>query len=552
MIQFKELNGITLYNMFMNGYRNLKLHTDYINDLNVFPVPDGDTGTNMSKTLGGGLKSVDGETEHVAAFMRAFSDAVLFSARGNSGVILSQFVHGIYEGLKDKETISLADFAYAFECARKDAYASVITPTQGTILTVISEGADFLQENYSHFADFRECLKHLTANMHETLDRTPDLLPILKEAGVVDSGGAGLVCIVEGMYAYLCDKIIDNTELHEDYDTPSAPVFSNFGPDSTLEYGYCTEFILQLTNAKTDIANFDLKPFIAFLEECGDSIVAVKNDSIVKVHVHTFEPERVMAYARSFGEFLTIKIENMSVQHSENVSKEEEKPTPKIHMKYAIVSVASGEGIIEYFKSIGATSVINGGQTQNPSVDDFLHAFEQLDAEYIVVLPNNSNVILSAKQAAALYTASDVRVIPTNSVMEGYSALSMMDLWASDIDSLLGDMTSAIKGVNTCSLTTATRDTQINGISVEKGDYIGLESGAIITAGKDRLQTVLDLIHKSKDIDDKQVITVFYGNNVTEEETEELMELVTSAYPLIEIGFISGGQDVYSYIMAIE
>ncbi len=546
IMQQQILDGAALHELFENGYRNLKKNMDAINDLNVFPVPDGDTGTNMVKTFGGGMRAVGGEVAHVGDYMQSLSRAVLLSARGNSGVIFSQFVHGLYRGFADKSTVTFADFADAFACAVEDSYKSIITPTEGTILTVIREAADFLKENAARYPDVTAGFGGLLEQMKATLARTPDLLPVLKEAGVVDSGGAGLVCFVEGIYAFLCGESIEETP--DLADMLAEPVNGNFGPDSVLEYGYCTEFILQLMHAKTDIAAFDLDAFVKPIEAMGDSIVAVCNDSIVKIHVHTFTPEKVLEYGRQFGEFVTIKIENMSVQHSEIATAAPKKE----HVKYAIVAVASGQGIVDYFYSIGATVVIDGGQTNNPSVDAFLDAFRSFDAEHIIVLPNNSNIVMTAQQAADIYTDTDVRVIPTKSIVEGYSALSMMNLWCDTVEELVEDMTSGLAGVTTGYVTTAIRDTQMNGLDVKKGDYIGLDRKNILTCGKDKVETAAELIRTVTREVEKEVIIVFCGEDSTEQEIDALREILETEYPLADIGFIDGKQAVYDFIISLE
>lgn len=306
------LDGIGLHKLFTLGYLNLKKNMQVINDLNVFPVPDGDTGANMVMTFGGGLAAVSGETVHIGRYMQALSRATLLSARGNSGVIFSQFVYGFGRGIAEKETITFADLAPAFACATEDAYHAIITPTEGTILTVIREASDFLAENAEKYNSFEEGFAALQAQMTATLKKTPDLLPVLKEAGVVDSGGAGLVCFIDGICACLRGEELLDVSEEADWSVP-APQTANFGPDSKLEYGYCTEFILQLMHYKTDLAAFDLQRFTKPLEEMGDSIVAVHNDGIVKIHIHTFTPETVLAYGRRYGEFISVKVENMSI-----------------------------------------------------------------------------------------------------------------------------------------------------------------------------------------------------------------------------------------------
>ncbi len=539
------IDGIVLNDVFTVGLRNLKKNMSAINDLNVFPVPDGDTGTNMVHTFGGGLGAVAAE-ESVSEYMKKLSSAVLLSARGNSGVIFSQFVWGFGRGVEGKKEIAFSDLANAFLCAKEDAYKAIITPTEGTILTVIRESAEFLGKNADKFDNFKTGIAALIDCMKDTLARTPDMLAVLKEAGVVDSGAAGLVCFFEGMYAYFCGIEIEDIE---DFEATAKPVINtSFGADSVMEYGYCTEFILQLMNAKTDIAAFSKEALVKELEKLGDSIVAVQNDSIVKIHIHTFTPEKVLELARSFGEFVTLKIENMSVQHSETVTQAPQKEK----VKYAVVAVASGEGIIDYFYSIGATAVINGGQTNNPSVDDFLKAFDGFEAEHIILLPNNSNIILTANQAAEIYKNSDVRVLPTKSVVEGYSALSMMNLWSDTVEELIADMTSGLESVVSAYVTTATRDAFMDGVEIAKGDFLGIRNKEILASLNNRFEAATTLIDKVMAEDEKAVIIVFYGQNTDEAEVEALKGYLEENYPLVDIGFIEGKQDIYDYIISME
>lgn len=545
-MQNMMLSGTDLHALFTVGYRNLKKNMEAVNNLNVFPVPDGDTGTNMVQTFGGGLRAVHGDIPHAGEYMQKLAKATLLSARGNSGVIFSQFVNGLARGFADKAEVCFADFAHAFNCAREDAYKAIISPTEGTILTVIREGAEFLEGTAGSFEDPQEGFRALLGQMKVTLARTPELLPVLKEAGVVDSGGAGLVCFTEGMYAQLCGEDIEDTPdlldsiSHTDIDA------SSFGPDSVLEYGYCTEFILQLMNYKTDIEHFDLPGFIAELEAMGDSIVAVKSDSIVKIHVHTFTPEKALALGRRYGEFLTVKIENMSVQHSETQAA----PKEKQKVKYAFVAVASGKGVVDYMTEIGATAIVSGGQTNNPSVDDFLNAFSQFEAEHIIVLPNNSNIIFTANQAAELYKDCPVHVIPTRSVMEGVAALSMANPSYDTAEEVLEDMEMGIEGVKTAYVTTAIRDTHMDGVEVKKGQYIGLDGKHLVVAGDEKLPTAEALV-SALAAPRQELIMGFYGNGTTDEEIAQLQCALQKRYPRAEIAFIDGQMDVYDLIISL-
>lgn len=546
-----QIDGSLLCDMFRGGYRYLKRNTDTVDDLNVFPVPDGDTGTNMTMTLGGGVSSC-GDTADVDTLMQSFSRSTLFSARGNSGVILSQFIRGFGIGCAGKKHLTLSDFTAAFSCGVKHAYESVIKPVEGTMLTVMRETSEYLEQNLENFSDFEDCFAKLKIEMNRSLAHTPELLPVLKEAGVIDSGGAGFLCIFEGMEMALSGiNVEDDAEDCFQPQLATPAVTGAFGPDSELEYGYCTEFILQLQNSKTDISSFSIKPVIEYLETLGDSIVAVADSGIVKVHVHTFTPEKVIEYARRFGEFISVKIENMSIQHSEVVAAKEQSAAHE-HTRYAIAAVASGNGISEYFKEIGVDEIITGGQTNNPSTEDLIAAFDKLNCDHIIVLPNNSNIVMTAQQAAELYTECDVRVIPTKSLAEGYSALSMMDLSAETVDEVIDGMTAYLGDVTTGYVTTATRDTEMNGVAVKRGDYIGLDSDSILCATNDKVSTAIRMLHALPDIDEKQVITVFIGADVTDSELSTFKSELSAEFPLIETGYINGGQEVYSFILAIE
>ncbi len=542
------LDGIAFHQLLSSGYRNLKKNMQTINELNVFPVPDGDTGANMVMTFGGGLNVSNDNITHVGQYMQVLSRAVLLSARGNSGVIFSQFVHGLYRGLEDKETITFRDLVYAFACAQEDAYNSILTPTEGTILTVIREAAEFLAKNADRYTTFEEGFDALRTQMTVTLKKTPELLPVLKEAGVVDSGGAGLVCFIEGICAHLRGEAPEEIQEPADWSAPVSTANIDFGPDSRLEYGYCTEFILQLMNYKTDLSAFDLQSFTKPLEEMGDSIVAVHNDGIVKIHIHTFTPDAALAYARQFGEFVTVKIENMSIQHSEV----QQEKLQRNKVKYAVIAVASGEGIKDYFESIGASYIIDGGQTNNPPVSAFLDAFSQFEAEHIIVLPNNSNIVLTANQAADSYKECDVRVIPTKSIVEGYSALSMMNLWCDTVEELIEDMTSSLPNVTTGYITTSIRDAHMDGLDIDKGAYIGLDGKHILVTANDRMEAVKQLVKKITDQQSKDVIIFFCGENVTQAEMDLLSEYMQSTYPMVDTGFVEGKQAVYDFIISLE
>ena len=532
--------------MLTNGYRNLLLMEQKVNDLNVFPVPDGDTGTNMVKTLAGGF-SLDAEKYNtVSEYMNNFSKAVLLSARGNSGVILSQYIRGWAKAVSEKDVLCVPDIKNMLRCGVESAYSAVPTPVEGTMLTVLRESCEAL-ENSEEISSFKNVFAFLISEMKKSLNNTPELLPVLKEAGVVDSGGMGIVYFTEGIWAYLNGEIIEADSNRES--TIVLSTKGSFGPDSELEYGYCTEFVLQLMNSKTNIASFSIKNIITYLESVGDSIVAVQDEDIVKIHVHTFTPEKVLGFARGYGEFISVKIENMSVQHSETA---QNKPQNTKKVKYAVIAVASGEGVKDYFAQIGATRIIEGGQTQNPSTQDFVDAFNSVNAEHIVVLPNNSNIYATARQAAEMYDTCDIRVLETKSIAEGYSALSMMNTWADNIDCFIENMTMGLGNVVSGSVTKAVHDACIGGVDIKEGMYMGIADGKIICTSDNPDDAALSMLKGIPDIYEKAVVTIFYGDGVDEKNAQNLVTSVFETFPDIECGAIYGGQKLYDYFMAIE
>lgn len=538
----KNIAAPFLREMLANGYRNLKRNMATVDELNVFPVPDGDTGKNMTMTIEGGVVGAPEGALSVGDLMKKFSRSTLLAARGNSGVILSQFIRGLALGCEGLEELTVGDFAAAFHQGKEYAYKAVATPVEGTMLTLLREADELLEQE--DFEDFEACFDALLTQLKCSLQHTPDLLPVLKEAGVVDSGGAGLLCIFEGMQMALLGERVDEN------DAPAAMTFADpdaFNEFSALEFGYCTEFILQLLHSKTNIDQFDLSAMTDRLQQMGDSVVTVQDGSLVKVHVHTFAPEEVLGYARAYGEFISLKIENMSVQHSEVVA--ESKPE---WQRFAVVATATGEGLIQFFKEIGVSQVIDGGRTNNPSAEDFIAAFKKINADHILVLPNDGNVVMTAEQAAALYKEAQVHVIPTRSLAEGYSALSMMDLSVSSIEQVLEDMTAPLQNVTTGYVTTAIRDARLCGVEIREGDWMGLEKDTVYASTDCPIKAAMALFAGLPAMEDKQVVTAFAGKGVPAEEIAALEEAFSEAYPLIEIGFIEGGQDVYRYIFAIE
>ena len=542
------LDGQTFKTLVTNGCQSLINDIDRINALNVFPVPDGDTGTNMRMTIEGGVKAILAiDTNSIGEMSKKLSRAMTMSARGNSGVILSQFFKGLSLGLEGKDAVNAEELAIAFDCGVKQAYKVVQKPTEGTMLTVMREATEVANKNSATFESIEDFFACFIKEAHASLDRTPELLPVLKEAGVIDSGGAGYNRIIEGMIAALDGNILVE---QEKYEQEAKASMGHFDADSVLEFGYCTEFILQLQNAKVNIETFDISVIVNFLETLGDSIVAFKDEDIVKVHVHTFTPGKVIDFCQQFGEYVTFKMENMSVQHSE-LSDTHEDPKRE-HKKYAVVAVSSGEGISNAFKAMGCDEIVSGGQTMNPSSEDFINAFKKLDAETIIVFPNNGNIIMAARQAAENYEEANVVVIPTKSIAECYSALTMLDFSSDDLDTIVEEFQSTIDNVTAASVTYSIRDSFIDDVEIKKDDYMAIIGKKIVAANPSKIEVVKQLFTKVEDIRWKEVVTLIYGIDVTEEEKEEVVEYLNAAYPDLEIGELDGKQDIYSFIISIE
>lgn len=569
-MQHKTIDGELFKQLVINGAANLSVNYKEVDALNVFPVPDGDTGTNMRMTIEAGANEIKQlDSKSIYEISKKLSRGMLMGARGNSGVILSQFFRGIYKGFKGPngtglDEVSTKEFSKAFISGVEQAYHAVMKPVEGTILTVARESSKKAYRVMKKGSTLEDFFKILIDEAHASLGRTPSLLPVLQDAGVVDSGGAGLVYILEGMEKALNGEVIEansQVALHQ-------PVVnaSSFNADSELEYGYCTEFILQLQNKKVNPAKFEVKTIVDFLETLGDSIVALKDDDIVKVHVHTKTPGVVLNHCQQYGEYVTIKIENMSVQHNEGAITS---INPEHHVqqcecpgcvearksvnrkKFAVVAVASGQGLVNVFKKMGVDYVVEGGQSMNPSTEDFVKGFDSLNAENIIVFPNNSNIVLTAEQAAKYYDKAKIYVAPSKTLAQGYSALTMLDFSSNDIDTILNDIKDVISNVTTGLVTYSIRNAEIEGVHINEGDYIGICNGKIVVSEKSRLDATEGILANS-DIAEKEIITIIYGKDVATEELEELKNYITETYPKVEIDTISGNQEVYSYILSIE
>lgn len=551
-----KLDGCALADMVKSGAVNLRNNVQTVNELNVFPIPDGDTGENMARTIEGGvssLASAGGAVKSVSAVAEALARGMLLSARGNSGVILSQFFEGVRLGLIGIAQAGIKEVKTAFDSGVKQAYSAVVKPTEGTILTVMREATEAaksvgddesLEKYFSVFID----------ELYASLDRTPELLPVLKDAGVIDSGGAGFVYIAEGMNRALTGAADTAVGHNAHSEVAAAADDDKFNENSEMKFGYCTEVIVQLLNSKTDAAGYDVKTLIAYLEKMGgDSIVAFKTGTRVKIHVHTFEPNKVLEYCLGIGELVAVKVENMSVQHTEAVVRNRfVRQTPKKteRKKYACVAVADGDGIIEQFRSLGADYVVDGKQTMNPATQDFISAFDEVNAEVIFVLPNNANIILTAKQAAELYKKSQVVVVDSKTLAEGYSAMSMLDYSSDNADKIKAAFEAAVQSVETGLVTYAVRDSHVNGKDIKKGDFLGFADKELLACDADILKAACELIDKI-DKTDKSIIIAMRGKDADGNVTAQIAEHVRKTTDL-EFYEFDGGQDVYSFIFVVE
>ncbi|MBQ4268516.1 MAG: DAK2 domain-containing protein [Clostridia bacterium] len=564
MYEGTTIDGKLFEEMVMGGVANLQRNAQKVNDLNVFPIPDGDTGENMYLTLQSGwtqLQAASGKTLGEKA--DAMARGMLLGARGNSGVILSQLFFGLAEGLKNLEEADLTQFGNALKQGVKCAYGAVAHPVEGTILTVAREAVENACKNLTANTSVQDFFSGYLLEMKKSLAKTPDLLAVLKEAGVIDSGGAGLVYITEGFCKTLGGERAENLSSLSQTSNQKAVDFSKFNEDTVLEYGYCTELLLQLQNAKTDIPAFNVDTIVEFLKTVGDSIVAFQTGTVVKIHVHTMTPWMVLQFCQNYGEFLTVKIENMTLQHNEtkdgngaNADEEiaftEDLPMPKrARREFATVTVAAGEGLIATFLEMGADEVISGGQTNNPSSEDFIKAFDKVNADHIFVLPNNGNVVMAAKQAASIYQNSDVRVIESKSVGEGYSALSMLDYDSGDADEIAAQMYENMQNTVTGMVARAVRTAQLDGVDVQKDGYMGFTDHKMLLCEQTKT-AAFETLTRKLGVADKEYLIVVIGASVTEEEKDELRAFMSQTFPQVELYEIEGGQDVYDFLLIVE
>ena len=531
-----NLNAELYLNLIRGGAARLAQERQTINDLNVFPIPDGDTGDTMYMTIEAGSKVRADETLSDTA--DAVSKGMLMGARGNSGVILSRIFAGLSKGLKGLKEADMADFTQAMQSAVNEAYHAVSKPVEGTILTVLREGVDAAKGSTT----LEEYFDLWIAGMDLSLQHTPELLDVLKKAGVVDSGGAGLVSIAEGMRDALHGKMPGQADNDAHADAKEPLNFDAFTEDSVLEFGYCTEFLLRLQRCKVDLDIFDESVIKDWLSTQGDSLVFFREGSIIKVHVHTKDPGAILTRCREWGEFLTIKVENMTLQHHGNHMDDRYKRARKA---LAIVTVAAGRGLTDTFKEMGVDEVIEGGQTMNPSVERFLEAFKNVNADTVLVFPNNSNIILTANQAAELYKEANIVVIPTKTLGEGYYALANLDA-EQPLEEMTETLKAAAASVTTGSVSRAIRDTA----EAHSGDYIGFSGKDILTASASREETVLSLADKLHAAD-SDILVLFSGADAPADEAARLQSALEKACPRTEVILLSGGQPVYDYILVL-
>jgi len=544
-VRRESIDASILKRMFVAGAYRLDANKQMVNDLNVFPVPDGDTGTNMSLTILAAAKEVEGVAEDtVHAVAKAASSGSLRGARGNSGVILSQLVRGFYRGLKDVATADVVVLADAMQQGVDTAYKAVMKPKEGTILTVAREMATKALELSLENNDITQVLREVIQYGREILDKTPDMLPVLKEAGVVDAGGEGLMCIMEGALTVLTGE--DNIYIAP---IPKVkPIFEEHVHSFNIEdiiYAYCTEFIVDLT-PESELDEEEVKTYLTGI---GDSIVVVSDEDYLKVHVHTNNPGRALERALEIGELSNIKIDNMRHQHAE-LTKKAQPIAPKERTLLAFISIAAGSGIAEIMRTLGVTEVIEGGQTMNPSTDDILNAIEKCNADHIVILPNNKNILLAAQQAAKLVKNTKAYVLSTTTIPQGISAMIAYNP-STDIEGMLADMEEAISYVKTGQITHAVRDTMIDGKEIKEGNFLGILDDEMSVVAHDLDNAVKELVEAMMD-EDSEIISMYYGAEVSKGDAEALEHYLEETYPECDIEVHSGGQPVYYYIISVE
>ncbi|WP_221387811.1 DAK2 domain-containing protein [Clostridium perfringens] len=548
-MKFNKINGEHLYYMMSNAANKLELQSEYVNSLNVFPVPDGDTGTNMSMTFRAAVKEIEGmDNKNIGEVSKKLAKGALMGARGNSGVILSQILRGISKGLEGKEEADASEFANALLEGSKSAYKAVMRPTEGTILTIVrtaGEVAVALKED-----NITELMREVCRESKIMLDKTPEMLPALKKAKVVDSGGMGLLIILQGMQEALENGLKVTTGTPQAVKSSVAKAKrSETMSEEDIKFGYCTEFIILGDSNHAE-------EFKSKVINKGDSLVVVGYEDVIKVHIHTNNPGKVLEEAVKFGELSKIKIDNMREEHREmlegmyeEAAETEESVAAGEFKKYAFISVAMGEGMKNIFKDLGVDYVIEGGQTMNPSTQDMLEAIEKLNAEHIFILPNNKNIIMAANQAAEI-SDKDIRVIPTKTIPQGITCITMFNPEA-DVEENTEELKEAMEMVKTTSVTYAVRDTEVDGKEIKEGNILGLVEGKIKEVGEDPYKVAEDLIDSLVD-EDSELITIFYGKDCEEEKVDALIEKLEGKYEDLDVQCYKGEQPLYYFIMSVE
>lgn len=556
-----EISASQFQEMVEAGAKRLQVNAEYVNSLNVFPVPDGDTGTNMNLSMTSGATAVvNSASDKVGELANVLAKGLLMGARGNSGVILSQLFRGFSKAILDVDTLNAEDLAKALVHGVETAYKAVMKPVEGTILTVARESAKAGERKARQTDDVVEVMSAVVKYGKKALDKTPDMLPVLKEVGVVDSGGQGLLFIYEGFLNALNGEFqADDTyepspaEMDEMVNAEHHRSVQGQLATEDIKFGYCTEIMVRLGEGPTVDSNFDYDTFRNYLDGIGDSLLVVNDDEIVKVHVHTEHPGEVMNYGQKFGALIKVKVDNMRLQHEiilehdEEVAEFEAAPTER--KPYAVIAIAAGEGVQELFKSLGAAYVISGGQTMNPSTEDILKAIKEVNADQVIILPNNKNIFMAADQAAEVADVP-VAVVPSKTVSQGMTAMLAFN-GEQSLEENKTAMTEMLDSVVSGQITNAIRDTAIDGVEIHEGDYLGMVDGKIILSEADKYQATLDTLNKmiSEDI---EIITIIVGEEGTQAEAEKLSEAIEGSYPDLEVEIHEGKQPVYPYLLSAE
>lgn len=545
-----KINGKLFADMIIQGAQNLSNNADLVDSLNVYPVPDGDTGTNMNLTMTSGREEVENNlSKNIGELGKTFSKGLLMGARGNSGVILSQLFRGFCKNIESESEINSKLLAESFQAGVETAYKAVMKPVEGTILTVAKDAAQAAIEKANSTEDCIELMKYIIVKANESLENTPNLLAVLKEVGVVDSGGKGLLCVYEGfLKALKGEKVeakvakLDKDEfVHDEHD------FHGVINTEDIIYGYCTEMMVRFGKNKKA---FDEQEFRQDMSQFGDSLLVINDEEIVKVHVHTEYPGKVFNYGQQYGELIKLKVENMREQHREVIRKEQHTAKPKMEtVETAIITISMGEGISEIFKSMGATHIISGGQTMNPSTEDIVKVIEQSKCKRAIILPNNKNILMASEQAASIVDAEAV-VIPTKSIPQGISALFQYDVDAT-LEENKAQMADSVNNVKSGSLTYAVRDTKIDGVEIKKDAFMGLIEDKIVSSKSDQLTTVTELLNEML-AEDSEILTVIIGQDAEQAVTDNMINWIEERYPDVEVEVHEGGQPIYQYFFSVE